>query len=78
MRQVQKLIGLLDLWNGPETPDQGKRCGVPALSATPAPAIEVPVPKVFFDGSLLHSSILRGEEEVLVIGGAFEVRVRLY
>jgi NAD+--dinitrogen-reductase ADP-D-ribosyltransferase len=39
---------------------------------------EIPVVKVFFDGSFLHSSILRGEEEVMVIGGEYEVRVRLY
>jgi len=38
----------------------------------------VPLCKVFFDGSFLHSSILRGEEEVMVIGGEYEVRVRLY
>jgi NAD+--dinitrogen-reductase ADP-D-ribosyltransferase len=40
--------------------------------------VRVPVSKVFFDGSLIHSSILRGEEEVLVIGGEFELRVRMY
>ncbi len=38
----------------------------------------VPLPKVFFDGSLLHSSLLKGEEEVMVIGGEFELTVRLY
>ncbi len=36
----------------------------------------VPLCKVFFDGSFLHSSILRGEEEVMVIGGEYEVLVR--
>ena len=40
--------------------------------------VQVPLPKVFFDGSFLHSGILRGEEEVLVIGGEFELRVRLF
>lgn len=38
----------------------------------------VPVAKVFFDGSFLHSSLLKGEEEVMVIGGEYEVRVRLF
>lgn len=38
----------------------------------------VPVPLVFFDGSFLHASILRGEEEVLVIGGENQVRIRWY
>lgn len=38
----------------------------------------VPLCKVFFDGSFLHTSILRGEEEVMVLGGEYAVRVRLY
>jgi NAD+--dinitrogen-reductase ADP-D-ribosyltransferase len=36
----------------------------------------VPVPKIFFDGSFLHAGILRGEEEVLVIGGQYEIILR--
>jgi NAD+--dinitrogen-reductase ADP-D-ribosyltransferase len=40
--------------------------------------VQVPIPKFFFDGSFLHVSILQGEEEVLVIGGAYEVRLRYY
>ena len=39
---------------------------------------QVPIPKIFFDGSFLHVSILQGEEEVLVIGGVYEVRLRYY
>jgi NAD+--dinitrogen-reductase ADP-D-ribosyltransferase len=38
----------------------------------------VPVPKVFFDGAFLHAGILRGEEEVLVIGGEYEIKLRYY
>lgn len=38
----------------------------------------VPLCKVFFDGSFLHSSILRGEEEVIVIGGEYDLRLRRY
>lgn len=38
----------------------------------------VPIPKIFFDGSFLHASILQGEEEVLVIGGEYEVKLRYY
>jgi NAD+--dinitrogen-reductase ADP-D-ribosyltransferase len=38
----------------------------------------VPVAKIFFDGSFLHASILQGEEEVLVIGGEYEIAVRMY
>jgi NAD+---dinitrogen-reductase ADP-D-ribosyltransferase len=38
----------------------------------------VPVPKIFFDGSFLHAGILQGEEEVLVIGGEYEITLRLY
>lgn len=37
----------------------------------------VPVSKIFFDGSFLHASILKGEEEVLVIGGEYDVIRRL-
>jgi NAD+--dinitrogen-reductase ADP-D-ribosyltransferase len=40
--------------------------------------VSVPIHKIFFDGSFLHSGILRGEEEVLVIGGEYEVTVRYY
>ncbi|HSH70222.1 MAG TPA: NAD(+)--dinitrogen-reductase ADP-D-ribosyltransferase [Deferrisomatales bacterium] len=40
--------------------------------------VRVPATKVFFDGSLIHSGILRGEEEVLVLGGEFELKVRVY
>lgn len=36
---------------------------------------EVPLSKIFFRGNLLPSSLLKGEEEVLVIGGEFEVTV---
>jgi NAD+--dinitrogen-reductase ADP-D-ribosyltransferase len=36
---------------------------------------EVPLTKIFFLGGLLPRSLLRGEEEVIVIGGEFEVRV---
>lgn len=36
---------------------------------------EVPLPKIFFRGDLLPSSLLKGEGEVLVIGGEFEVKV---
>ncbi|MHB8763341.1 MAG: NAD(+)--dinitrogen-reductase ADP-D-ribosyltransferase [Deferrisomatales bacterium] len=36
----------------------------------------VPLCKVFFDGSFLHSSLLKGEEEVMVIGGEYELLVR--
>jgi NAD+---dinitrogen-reductase ADP-D-ribosyltransferase len=35
----------------------------------------VPLPKIFFCGDLLHSALLKGEEEVLVIGGEYEVEV---
>jgi NAD+---dinitrogen-reductase ADP-D-ribosyltransferase len=38
----------------------------------------VPVPKIFFDGDFLHAGILRGEEEVLVIGGEYDVVLRYY
>jgi NAD+--dinitrogen-reductase ADP-D-ribosyltransferase len=38
----------------------------------------VPVYKIFFDGSFLHAGILQGEEEVLVIGGEYIVKVRYY
>lgn len=39
---------------------------------------QVPVPKIFFDGALLHAGILRGEEEVLVIGGEYDVVLRYF
>ena len=38
----------------------------------------VPVPKIFFDGDFLHAGILRGEEEVLVIGSEYDVVLRNY
>jgi len=37
----------------------------------------VPVSKIFFDGSFLHAGILKGEEEVLVIGGEYDIKRRL-
>jgi len=36
---------------------------------------EVPLAKVFFRGDLLPSSLLKGEGEVMVIGGEYEVKV---
>jgi NAD+--dinitrogen-reductase ADP-D-ribosyltransferase len=36
---------------------------------------EVPLTKIFFLGGILPRSLLRGEEEVIVIGGEFEVKV---
>jgi len=36
---------------------------------------EVPLAKIFFRGDLLPSSLLKGEGEVMVIGGEYEVRV---
>ncbi len=36
---------------------------------------EVPLPKIFFSGDIFPSSLLKGEGEVLVIGGEFEVQV---
>ncbi len=36
---------------------------------------QVPVPRVFFAGDLLPHSILKGEREVLVIGGELAVKV---
>ncbi len=36
---------------------------------------EVPLPKIFFQGDLLPRSLLKGEGEVMVIGGEFEVKV---
>jgi NAD+---dinitrogen-reductase ADP-D-ribosyltransferase len=36
---------------------------------------EVPLPKIFYRGDLLPSSLLKGEGEVLVIGGEYEVKV---
>lgn len=40
--------------------------------------VVVPLPKIFFDGALLHSGILQGEEEVLVVGGQYDVNIRWY
>jgi NAD+--dinitrogen-reductase ADP-D-ribosyltransferase len=36
---------------------------------------QVPLPKVFFRGDLLPRSLLKGEGEVMVIGGEYEVKV---
>ena len=36
---------------------------------------EVPTCKVFFRGDLLPSNLLKGEGEVMVIGGEYEVEV---
>ncbi len=42
--------------------------------------LEVPVPKtkIFFDNSLLDIEALKGEEEVMVIGGQYDVRLKMY
>lgn len=40
--------------------------------------VQVPLCKIFFDGSFLHSSILKGEEEAIVIGGDYDARLRLH
>jgi len=40
--------------------------------------VKVPLCKIFFDGSFLHSSILKGEEEAIVIGGDYDALLRLY
>ncbi|WP_035238046.1 NAD(+)--dinitrogen-reductase ADP-D-ribosyltransferase [Desulfobacter vibrioformis] len=37
----------------------------------------VPVSKIFFDGDFLHAGILKGEEEVLVIGGVYDISRRI-
>lgn len=37
----------------------------------------VPVSKIFFDGAFLHAGILKGEEEVLVIGGEYDISRRV-
>lgn len=37
----------------------------------------VPVSKIFFDGAFLHAGILKGEEEVLVIGGVYDISRRI-
>lgn len=37
--------------------------------------VEVPLVKIFFDSDFFPSSLLKGEGEVLVFGGEFEVRV---
>ena len=37
----------------------------------------VPVSKIFFDGAFLHAGILKGEEEVLVIGGEYDISRRI-
>lgn len=36
---------------------------------------EVPLAKIFFDGDFFPSSLLKGEGEVMVIGGEYEVKV---
>ncbi len=38
---------------------------------------QVPVAKIFFDGAFLHAGILKGEEEVLVIGGEYDFSRRI-
>ena len=38
---------------------------------------QVPVSKIFFDGAFLHAGILKGEEEVLVIGGEYDFSRRI-
>ncbi|WP_321493801.1 NAD(+)--dinitrogen-reductase ADP-D-ribosyltransferase [uncultured Desulfobacter sp.] len=38
---------------------------------------KVPVSKIFFDGAFLHAGILKGEEEVLVIGGVYDISRRI-
>jgi NAD+--dinitrogen-reductase ADP-D-ribosyltransferase len=40
--------------------------------------VRVPLTKIFFFSDLLPESILRGEQEYLVIGGEYEVRKLLY
>jgi NAD+--dinitrogen-reductase ADP-D-ribosyltransferase len=37
--------------------------------------VEVPLVKIFFDGDFFPSSLLKGEGEVMVFGGEYEVRV---
>ena len=37
--------------------------------------VEVPLTKVFFMGGLLPKSLFKGEGELMVIGGEFEVKV---
>ncbi|MCP3175873.1 NAD(+)--dinitrogen-reductase ADP-D-ribosyltransferase [Desulfuromonas sp. KJ2020] len=37
--------------------------------------VEVPTPKIFFRCDLLPRALLKGEEEVLVIGGDFEIKI---
>jgi NAD+--dinitrogen-reductase ADP-D-ribosyltransferase len=39
---------------------------------------QVPLAKIFFQADILPTSILKGEQEVLVIGGEYEVRVRTF
>nr|WP_319492072.1 NAD(+)--dinitrogen-reductase ADP-D-ribosyltransferase [uncultured Desulfobacter sp.] len=39
--------------------------------------VQVPVAKIFFDGDFLHAGILRGEKEVLVIGGVYDISRRI-
>jgi len=38
--------------------------------------VTVPTSKIVFDGRLLHTSLLAGEEEVLALGGQVEAKVR--
>lgn len=40
--------------------------------------VRVPRCKVVFDGALLHGGVLEGEEEVLVLGGCYDVRIRKF
>jgi len=39
---------------------------------------KVPLTKIFYDGDLLNLGVLHGEEEVMVIGGQYDVKVRWY
>jgi len=38
---------------------------------------QVPLPKVFFKSDMFPSSLLKGEDEVMVIGGQFEVDIQI-
>ncbi len=37
--------------------------------------VEVPLPKIFFKCGILPKSLLKGEEELLVIGGQFDIKI---
>jgi NAD+--dinitrogen-reductase ADP-D-ribosyltransferase len=38
---------------------------------------QIPIYKIFFDGAFLHAGILKGEGEVLVIGGEYDITRRI-